>query len=67
MSITGTGDADMYVRIGAAPTTATFNCRPLTGDNETCCTFNAPAAGTYFVGVRAFATYSGVTLTGTIQ
>ncbi len=67
-TITGsTGDADMYVRIGAAPTTSTYNCRPyLTGDNETC-TFNAPAAGTYYVGVRAYATYSGVTLTGTIQ
>jgi len=62
-----TGDADLYVRIGAAPTTTTYNCRPyLTGDNETC-TFNAPAAGTYYVGVRAYATYSGVTLTGTIQ
>jgi len=67
-TITGsTGDADLYVRIGAAPTTTTYSCRPyLTGDNETC-TFNAPAAGTYYVGVRAYATYSGVTLTGTIQ
>jgi serine protease len=67
-TITGsTGDGDMYVRIGAAPTLSTYNCRPyLTGDNETC-TFNAPAAGTYYVGVQAYATYSGVTLTGTIQ
>jgi subtilase family serine protease len=67
-TITGsTGDADLYVRIGAAPTTATYSCRPyLTGDNETC-TFNAPTAGTYYVGVRAYATYSGVTLTGTVQ
>jgi len=65
----GTGDADMYVRIGSAPTTATggFDCRPfLTGNAETC-TFNSPVAGTYFVGVRAFSTYSGVTLVGTIQ
>jgi serine protease len=67
-TITGsTGDADLYVRIGAAPTLSTYNCRPyLTGDNETC-TFNAPAAGTYYVGVEAYQTYSGVTLTGTIQ
>jgi hypothetical protein len=36
-----------------------------TGNNETC-TFNAPAAGTYYVNVRAYAAYSGVTLTGTI-
>jgi len=64
-----TGDADLYVKIGSAPTTATggYDCRPyLTGDNETC-TFNSPVAGTYYVGVRAYSTYSGVTLTGTIQ
>ena len=62
-----TGDADLYVRIGSAPTTASYDCRPyLSGDNETC-TFNSPVAGTYYVGVRAYSTYSGVTLTGTIQ
>ena len=61
------GDADLYVRIGSAPTTSSYNCRPyLTGDNETC-TFNSPTAGTYYVGVRAYQTYSGVTLTGTVQ
>jgi len=63
----GTGDADMYVRIGSAPTTTTYSCRPyLTGNNETC-TFNAPAAGTYYVNVRAYAAYSGVSLKGTIN
>jgi len=62
----GTGDADLYVRIGSAPTTASYNCRPYLSGNSETCTFNAPAAGTYYVGVRAYATYSGVTLTGTI-
>ena len=60
----GSGDADLYVRFGSAPTTATFDCRPfISGNNETC-TFNAPAAGSYFVMVRGFSAYSGVTLTG---
>ena len=60
----GTGDADMYVRLGSAPTTSTYNCRPyLSGNNETC-TFNAPAAGTYYVNVRAYSAYSGVSLKG---
>ncbi|MEO8801749.1 MAG: pre-peptidase C-terminal domain-containing protein, partial [Rudaea sp.] len=56
--ITGsTGDADLYVKIGSAPTTSSYSCRPyLTGDNETC-TFNSPTAGTYYVKVRAYATY----------
>ena len=59
----GTGDADLYVRRGAAPTTSTFDCRPyLTGNNETC-PFPTPTAGTYYVRLRAYATFSGVTLT----
>jgi subtilase family serine protease len=63
----GTGDADLYVRLGSAPTSATYNCRPyLTGNSETC-TFNAPTAGTYYVNVRAYAGYSGVSLKGVIN
>ena len=60
----GTGDADLYVRFGSAPTTSVFNCRPfITGNNETC-TFTAPAAGQYFVMIRGFNAYAGVTLLG---
>jgi xanthomonalisin len=63
----GTGDADLYVRLGAAPTTTTYNCRPyLTGNNETC-TFSPPTAGTYHVKVRAYAAFSGVSLVGTVS
>jgi hypothetical protein len=58
----GTGDADLYVRRGAEPTTAIFDCRPfINGNNETC-TLTAPTAGDYFVMVRGFTAYSGVTL-----
>ncbi len=61
----GTGDADMYVKAGSAPTSATYDCRPyLTGNTETC-TFSSPAAATYYVNVRAYAAYSGVSLKGT--
>jgi len=63
----GTGDADMYVRIGSAPTTTSYNCRPYTTGNAETCTFNAPTAGTYYVGVRAYAAYSGVSLKATIS
>jgi hypothetical protein len=35
--MSGTGDADLYVRTGAAPTEASFECRPFkTGSNEGC-------------------------------
>ena len=36
-SITGNNDADLYVRVGNAPTTTQFDCRPYkTGSNESC-------------------------------
>jgi pseudolysin/vibriolysin len=63
----GTGDADMYVRRGSAPTTSTYDCRPYLSGNSETCTFNAPTAGTYYVNVRAYSAYSGVSLKGTIS
>jgi pseudolysin/vibriolysin len=61
----GTGDADLYVKFGSAPTTSSYNCRPyLNGNNETC-TFAAPQAGTYYVKVRGYSTFSGVSLKAT--
>ncbi|HET7522718.1 MAG TPA: pre-peptidase C-terminal domain-containing protein [Acidimicrobiales bacterium] len=60
----GTGDADLYVRFGAQPTTTTWDCRPfISGNNETC-SFPTPQTGTYFVMLNGFAAYSGVTLVG---
>jgi serine protease len=60
----GTGDADLYVRFGTAPTLTTYNCRPyLNGNNETCTITNIQA-GTYHVNVRAYSAYSNVSLVG---
>ncbi len=59
----GSGDADLYVRFGTAPTQTTYDCRPfLNGNNETC-SFASPQAGTYHVMLRGWSAYSGVTLT----
>jgi secreted trypsin-like serine protease len=61
----GTGDADLYVRAGSQPTTTAYNCRPyLSGNNETCSITN-PAAGTWYVSVRGYSSFSGVSLTAT--
>jgi len=59
----GSGDADMYVRYGSAPTTSTYDCRPYrSGNNETC---NMSAtAGTWHVMLRGYTSYSGVSLVG---
>ncbi|GAB2664597.1 S8 family peptidase [Arenimonas aestuarii] len=60
----GTGDADMYVQFGSQPTDTSYVCRPyLSGNNETC-TIAAPSAGTYHVRVKAYSSFSGVSLVG---
>jgi len=58
----GTGDADLYTRFGARPTTSTYLCRPyLNGNNETC-NVSSTSAGDYYVMLRGYTTYSGVSL-----
>ncbi len=59
----GTGDGDMYVRFGAAPTDSVYDCRPFaSGNNETCT--GTATDGTYHVRVNAYSTFSGVSLVG---
>lgn len=60
----GSGDADLYVRFGAEPTTSTWDCRPYRNGNNETCNFSNAQAGTYYVMVRAYSTFSGVSLTG---
>jgi xanthomonalisin len=60
----GTGDADLYVKLGSTPTTSSYDCRPYVTGNSESCTASAPTPGTYYVMVRAYSSYSGVTLTG---
>ena len=60
----GAGDADMYVQFGSLPTLSTWSCRPYVGGNQETCTFFNPPAGTWYVMVRAYSAYSGVSLAG---
>jgi vibriolysin len=61
----GSGDADMYVKFGSAPTTSSYQCRPYLNGNSETCTFNPPSAGTYYIMLRGYSSYSGVTLKAT--
>lgn len=58
----GSGDGDLYVRRGAQPTTSNYDCRPYKWGNDESCSFNAPAAGTWHIGVRGYSNSSGITL-----
>jgi vibriolysin len=58
------GDADLYVRRGSAPTTATYDCRSAGATSNESCTFtNVPAGATYYVMVNAYSAYTGLTYT----
>ena len=60
----GTGDADLYVRRGSAPTDSSYDCRPYRSGNNESCNFASPAAGTWYVRVKAYQGFSGVSLVG---
>lgn len=63
----GGGDADIYVRYGAAPTTSTYDYRPYLSGNEETVNVGGPQAGKWYVMVRAYSNYSGLSLSGTAQ
>ncbi|XOV81157.1 MAG: S8 family serine peptidase [Aestuariibacter sp.] len=59
----GTGDADLYVKFGSAPTTSDYDCRPYSAGNNESCPGTA-ANGTYYVMMNGYSSFSGVTLVG---
>lgn len=58
----GSGEVDLYVRVGAEPDVDTWDCRPFVIGNVEACTQAQPAAGRYFVMLQADPSYAGVTL-----
>ncbi len=59
----GTGDADMYVKFGADPTDSSYDCRPYENGNVEACT-GTQTGGKYHVRLKAYSSFSGVSLTG---
>lgn len=60
----GTGDADMYVKFGTAPTTGSYDCRPYADGNNESCPVAPAKTGTYHVMLRGYQAFSGVSLVG---
>ncbi len=55
VQMTGTGDADLYVRFGAAPTTSAYHCRPYAGDSNERCDLTVPAGESQaYIMVRGY-------------
>ena len=60
----GLGDSDLYVKFDSAPNLSTYDCSPFLNGNSETCTISNIQAGTYYVMLHAFSSYSGVTLKG---
>ena len=59
----GSGDVDLYVRKGSCPTTSSYDCRPYKSGNTETCNFSSGVGGqTYYIMLRGYSSYSGVTL-----
>ena len=58
----GTGDGDIYTQLGSAPTTSSYLAKSDGATTTENITIAAPAAGTYYVMVNAYAAISGVQL-----
>ncbi len=58
VTLTGTGDADLYVRAGAAPTQATWDCRPYLEDANETCTVRVASDGPVHMLVRGYSARS---------
>lgn len=68
MSISGgSGDADLYTRFGSQPTTNSYDCRPYIGGNNENCSVASPSAGTYYISLRGYSSFSGVTVTASFD
>lgn len=52
--MTGIGDADLYVRLGNAPTVSEYDCRPYKSSSNETCDVDLPAATTVHVMVRGY-------------
>lgn len=60
----GSGDADLYVKAGSAPTDSSYDCRPYRSGNNESCSFASPSAGTWHVRIKGYSAFSGVSIVG---
>lgn len=58
----GTGDADLYVQKGSAPSTTLYDCRPYKQGNNESCSISVQAGEVVHIGVRAYQAFSGLAL-----
>ena len=66
-SYAGTGDADLYVRLGQHAFPDTHDAKSVRPGNNGVVVINAPAAGKWHIAVHGAKAYSGVTLSASVE
>lgn len=66
-TLTGDGDADLYVRVGTAPTTTLYDCRPYKTGSSEACKVELSTTAPIHVMVRGWAASSTYQLVGAKQ
>ncbi|MCL2917150.1 M20/M25/M40 family metallo-hydrolase [Shewanella litorisediminis] len=61
------GDADMYVKFGAPPSTSDFDCRSWNNGSYESCDLAQATEGTWHVMLKAYSAYSDLSLTGSFD
>lgn len=54
VSMTGTNDADLYVKYGSQASTSNWVCRPYESSTNEQCTFDNPSPGDWYIMVRGY-------------
>jgi len=63
----GSGDGDLYARMTTAPTKTSYTKKSDGSTNTETITFSAPAAGTYYLLVNAYAAVNGASVKAVVQ
>ncbi len=63
----GSGDGDLYVKVGSAPTTSSYLKASTGSTNAETITVTSPAAGTYYILVSAYSAVSNTSLLATVK
>ncbi|KGJ87745.1 collagenase [Colwellia psychrerythraea] len=63
----GSGDADLFIKQGTAPSSSSYDCRPYQSGNSETCTVSSPTAGLWYMNVNAYSAFANVTLTASFD
>lgn len=63
----GTGDGDLYTKLGSAPTTTSYLAKSDGSTNAETITIAAPTAGTYYLLANAYAAVNGASIVASYQ